>query len=1367
MSNRHPLETSSWLSKLNNFWTFKEMAKVSKAGTYTQQDHYELPEDDDPLLNKDLLYAEYKKTGGLMSSIWNLFWGKILGLIFLTTLFQALQQGGGYVLGLIVAQIYDGRISTTQERYELGFKCGYLVASNLIFPMIYNFVVFYSKRLSLRVCTAMSLIVFDKVTRCNIMNRSEHSAGNILNYVQIDCDKFFANIPKILDLYGTIMQLGFGIFVMYLQIKWLAFIVLGVAMAGILVLICFYYFRVIIMDDLMTAKDNRVATLSNAISNIKFVKMKGWENYFQYKVSVKRDIEMKSLFKIACFNGAELFTMWFSQGTCYFTTLLLLVYFSPELISISVVSACINVLFINFEAIIMFPLNAGGVMDFTVSLKRLSKFLKFEEISYEHVKNDPEILKDYAVCINNGNFNWNGIKSEEDCDLGEGPKNKDVHNESLGDNLLDNSVGGRDGTGFCLTNINFKARRGQLVFVIGKIGCGKTSLLYAMMGEMPKTDYETPTEVHREQKAAMLSQTPWLLGTTIKANILLDKPLDQELFDKALRLSQLADDIKEMPEGIETFIGENGQTVSGGQRTRIGLARCIYQDPELYILDDPLSALDLKVADRIMREAINGELKGKTVIIATHAIHNLKYADYIYVMEQGKIVFEGTFQEITQSSIYNEFKAVTDDYTTNEIEDPTMSPEPKKRKTSFMVKRKDSNFKEDFFTQVLGKNLDPTVRENDKLHTEVIELDNNIETDDPLLNRIFMEEDKEKGKIGLDTLKIVLKEIGGFFPLMMIMIACLTLVSLSVVIDLHTLEFSQFFDPLDKFEYLWFIGFCLLMRAVLTIIRSTFVFGTQLIMSKQLHARMLFRVLHSKIGDFLERVPTGRIINRFTKDIEVIDRDIGWAFSGLMIESTGTAVSVGILIWSIGPLLCAPVLFFFIFGVMLQRKMMNTKREIVRLESISRSPIMTCVTGLLKGGPEIRVLEKQSFVKEEYLRKLEDLQKNTLLITGLDQWYMTIVNTINIFLIQLPGFVVIYYVVLFSTGTFPLPKLVLFVLKSLEISYTLMYALMQMNLLESQFISIERCSKFSQIEPEPHYLNFAIHEKKYLHPNNRHTIVHIMKEMAKNEKAIITRGKVSLLKITAKYATKPNPVLNNLNLSVKPGEKIGIVGRTGAGKTSLIKLFWMCLEPSEGMLIIDGKDVSKIDLKVLRSNLDIISQETAIFEGTLRENLDPKLEYLGDKTSASYKKRDKELLDKLLQIGFEEHHLDGKGLDFMISANGDNLSLGQKQLLCFMRVLIDPKKLMILDEATANIDLKTEKLMQGAVQREFHDSTMFIIAHRIQTVLDCDKICLMEYGKIAEFGTPKELIRTPGSKFAEIYQKLKDNIGGDDDTGLV
>lgn len=1362
---RHPIETAGLFTRLNLFWTFKEMDK-GKSGAYQQSEHYDLPSEDKVISTKLMIEAYYKQNKSLAKSMAKVCYKEIIATSILCVLINLFSQSGPYALGLLVTRLSDGKTKTQEDKIWLGGLSFYLVVSAYFYGLLQNYNYFYTYRIGLRLSNSISMLVFEKITRYNIMNRTEHTPGTILNYVQTDAEKFYYGLPRLSNLLSAFFQMTFAVIVLYTQIGWLSWVIIAVYIVGMSLMIIFYSYKMQCTDSLMTAKDARIMTLTNVISNIKFIKIKGWENFFQFKVYSKRKHELKYLFRLVLFSSFEMFLIFLNHSLAQMTLVLFLIFFMPQFISVAAFSVCLTLMWSLFDAIINLPWSIGHVLAFKVGMDRIHAFLQAEEIDKSHfIEGCTD--SNVGLSVKGGEFFWNAVKDEED---GDGPvvtkpnkKANDLETTQT-ESLLDSfDIDKPSDRGFGMSGIEFKALKGKLVMIIGKIGSGKSSLLYALVGEM-KRSLESSTQIHVSSSISMLSETPWLIGSTIKANILLDKPYDEEQFNRALRLSQLADDIKELPNGVETFIGENGQTVSGGQRTRIALARCIYQDNEIMILDDPLSALDLKVADKIMSEGLCSELKHKTRIIATHAIHNLKYADYVYVLDHGKIAFEGTYQEVQQSPIYTEFKQVTEDYAVEEYDDPEAETpkNPDTRKNTVVVPRRKTSFADAFkeLNSHAKLAVDEETRKDMELDRSVMieqETEKTKDTDE-LLDKMFMEEDRVQGKLGFSTVIIFMKEIGGFIPIFLAVSSVALLSYVSFLSDYYHLEWAGVFDINDKTDYLFFLAFLLGTRSFLTFLRVLINFSALLVMSKNMHARMMFRVLHAKIGEFLERVPAGRIINRFTKDIDIIDRDMGWPLDGFYQDIATVLMNIVVLIWSVGYILAGPVAIFLISGIYYQRKFMNTKREIVRLESVSRSPIMTCVTGLLRGAPEIRVMHKVPFVREEFVEKLEDCQKNSLLICGLDYWYMNQINILNILFIQIPGFAIIFYSLYVSNEPYSIQKLILFVMKSVEISTSLSNLLLNLSYLESYLVSVERCSSFSKIEPEARYLNFKVHERKYLHPSSNEAIIKIMRDLERTESAIIPRGKVVFHKVTARYPTKPVPVLCDLNLSVQPGEKIGIVGRTGAGKTSLIKLFWMCLEPSEGTVFVDGKDVRKIDLKVLRSNLDIISQETAIFEGTLRENLDPKLEYLYDKNSEEFKSRDRALLKKLYEIGFTEEHLDGKGLDFMISAGGDNLSLGQKQLLCFMRVLINPRKLMILDEATANIDLKTEKLMQDAVSHEFKDSTMFIIAHRIQTVLDCDKICIMEYGKIVEFGTPKELIRRPGSKFGEIYQKLKDNM---------
>jgi len=1368
----HPLENVGFLSRANLHWVFKELEK-SKKRPYQEDDLYPLPREDKLLRAKENLQMEYRASGSLMLSIWRVYKWWIIWLLFLSVVSNFLMQSGPYVLGLVVKLIFKGNLITEEEKQMLGIYFVYLVVSTLIIGMILNYSEFTMWRVAQRISGGVSLMIFDKIGRINVLNKTTHSTGNILNYIQSDAQKFQTNLGRSISILSSLISLAMGIYLLYGYVYNLCWIILGTLFLGNIGSIYIYKKRLPIIQGLQSTKDKRIQLLTNVISNIKFVKIKGWENFFHYKVGVKRAKELKSIFHLMLFNSLNIFYNWSQFSACQIAFVVGVTYMYPEWIELSRVSATLSILKIFFDAQMNIPFTVGQMVDFRVSLVRVRDFLQAEELKADLVKYDLGPQSEYAITLKDGDFFWQTPENEDDVKQKDGKKkakkisnDKNVsHNE---DSLLETSLEvAEKGVAFRIYDLNIKIKKGSLIFIIGKVGSGKSSLLFSLLGEMKTTEGAIP-ELHSNPNLAFLSQTPWLLSDSIKRNIVLDLPVDTAKLDRALRLSQLAEDIKSMPGGLETSIGENGSAVSGGQRTRIALARIIYQDPDVIIMDDPLSALDLKVADRIMKEAFCGELKDKTRIITTHAVHNIRYADYIYVMDHGRIVFEGTYDDMEHNSIYQEFREVTQSFN---LEDNPAEDKPKdgddnadgerKRKLSLeeVMERKMSNegIAEDKVKAESSADKEKEIFR--EMQTQEISLVEEVKESgkDTIIDQLFLQEDKVQGTISMKTISTLISEIGGYFPIFLIMLSTFSSTIANFLGDFYHLEWARNFDPENKTEYMWLLVFLLVVRCVITSVRSLFVFGTELKMSRNIHAKMMFRILHAKITEFLERVPAGRIINRFSRDIEVLDRDIGWSFNGFYLGLAGVVVNMVVLIWTVGWTLVAPIVLFLVGGVYIQRKLMQTKREVVRLEGVSRSPVAEGIQAMIRGAPEIRVLKKLSYVRAEFMDKFEVIQQNGLLKNALDAWYLNNINILNVFLIQVPGFMVLSYSLFIAKGELSVEKVVMFILRSLEISGSLMGLLTNISQLETQLISVERCSSFSQIEPEARYLNIKQHENKYLHAHTDKDAKQIVSEMNKYENAIIPSGEVRFISVTAKYPTKPTPVLSNLNLYVRPGEKIGIVGRTGAGKTSLIKLFWMCLEPTNGKVIIDGRNVMNVDLKVLRSNMDIISQETAIFEGTLRENLDPRLEYLYDKNSAEFKARDKELLKRLCQIGFKEETLDGQGLDYPISSGGDNLSLGQKQLICFMRVLFSPKKLMILDEATANIDLKTEKLMSDAVKHEFKQSTMFIIAHRIQTVLDCDKICIMDKGQIVEFDTPKELIKRPGSIFAEIYQKLLEN----------
>jgi ATP-binding cassette subfamily C (CFTR/MRP) protein 1 len=405
---------------------------------------------------------------------------------------------------------------------------------------------------------------------------------------------------------------------------------------------------------------------------------------------------------------------------------------------------------------------------------------------------------------------------------------------------------------------------------------------------------------------------------------------------------------------------------------------------------------------------------------------------------------------------------------------------------------------------------------------------------------------------------------------------------------------------------------------------------------------------------------------------------------------------------------------------------------------------MSCFSDIVKSLTEVRSMKLKEFFMAKIQKCLNENQKNSVLISGANCWFSWRVSMYNILLVQIPCYGFLLWNL--STGIDTV-KIAMIVIYTSNITSDAINFLQVVSDMETAFISVERCSKFEAIAPEKNYLDFAAEEQKM---TNLPTKAGVLKPYdyapalkIRNYK-IITNGNVKFTNVSANYPMKAENVLKNLNFTVKAGQKIGVVGRTGAGKTSLIRLFWRCLDPCQGEIIIDGKNIKDCNLKDLRNEMDVVSQETSLFEGNLRENLDPQ----------SSGANDDELLSILDRLQFKNGVEINLGMQ--IESDGQNLSVGERQIICFARILLSRRKLVILDEATANIDLQTEGCVQDFLLSAFEESTMFIIAHRVQTVMHCDKIMALRFGEIIEFDSPQNLLAKENGYFRDIYDRMID-----------
>ncbi|XP_052092541.1 multidrug resistance-associated protein 1-like [Mytilus californianus] len=728
-------------------------------------------------------------------------------------------------------------------------------------------------------------------------------------------------------------------------------------------------------------------------------------------------------------------------------------------------------------------------------------------------------------------------------------------------------------TPFLVTLINTKFEERKLIAVVGIVGSGKSSLISSILGEMEKTK----GKVQVAGSIAYVTQEAWIQNMTIKENILYGKQYDEKMYSRIIDSCCLKPDLKSLPADDLTEIGERGINLSGGQKQRVNVARAVYADADIYLFDDPLSAVDAHVGRDLFHNVIgpNGLLKNKTRILVTHGVHWLPHVDRIVVMDNGQISEEGTFDELVAHN----------------------GP----------------------FAQFL------------KQHLATEEL-----SDDD------------------DEQRLTLFLYGMFL----------------------------------------FAGFA---NA-----------------SSSLHQKMLRCIMHCPMS-FFDTTPVGRIINRFSSDIDVIDERFR-RYSNFFIGMLTTLLSIVIVIVIQTPLALIAVVPVSVLFILLIRFYLPTARQLKRIEAVTRSPIFNFFSETINGASVIRAYKSQN-------RFVYKLYKRLDINSGFYFAANTAMGWVGV-RIQSFGNLVVFAAALFAVLSENLSGADV----GLSLSYAMqimmtMNAVMQiLSFLQMDLISIERVDEFTHLDPEADWI------KPERPPEHWPDI-----------------GCIQFVDYSTRYRAGLDLVLKGIFFDIKGGEKIGIVGRTGAGKSSLTLSIFRLIEKSSGNIIIDGMKIDGIGLHDLRSQISILPQDPVIFSESLRENLDPKNEFSDEQ------------IWKALACAHLKDYIANQNqcLETELGEGGGNLSVGQRQLLCLARTLLHKRKILILDEATAAVDMETDALIQQTIRTQFADCTVLSIAHRINTIMDYDRILVMDQGCIAQFDTPSSLLTDKHGVFFSLAKEAE------------
>ncbi|KAH9747850.1 ABC transporter C family member 2 [Citrus sinensis] len=897
----------------------------------------------------------------------------------------------------------------------------------------------------------------------------------------------------------------------------------------------------------------------------------------------------------------------------------------------------------------------SAVVNANVSLQRLEELLLAEErILMPNSPLEPELP---AVSIKNGNFSW-------------------------------------DSKSPTLSNINLDIPVGSLVAIVGGTGEGKTSLVSAMLGELPPLK---DASVVIRGTVAYVPQISWIFNATLRKNILFGSEFDPAKYWKTIDVSALQHDLDLLPDRDLTEIGERGVNISGGQKQRVSMARAVYSNSDVYIFDDPLSALDAHVGRQVFNSCIKEELRGKTRILVTNQLHFLPHVDRIILVSEGMIKEEGTFEELSKHGRL--FQKL--------MENAGKMEEMEEREEKDDSINSNQEVSKPVANQVVQVNEFP----KNESYTKKGKRGRSV---------LVKQEERETGIVSGSVLTRYKNALGGLWVIM-ILFACYLSTEVLRISSSTWLSFWTDQSTSKNYNPGFYIAIYTILafgQVTVTLLNSYWLIISSLRAAKRLHDSMLNSILRAPML-FFHTNPIGRVINRFSRDLGDIDRNVASfvnMFMNQLWQLLSTFVLIGIVstisLWAIMPLL---ILFYAAYLYY-----QSTAREVKRLDSITRSPVYAQFGEALNGLSTIRAFKAYDRMAKINGKSMDNNIRFTLANTSSNRWLTIRLETLGGIMIWLIATFAVMQNGRAENQVAFASTMGLLLSYTLNITNLLSGVLRQASRAENSLNAVERVGTYIDLPSEA--------------PG--------MVESNRPPPAWPSSGSIKFEDVVLRYRPELPPVLHGLSFTVSPSEKVGIVGRTGAGKSSMLNALFRIVELERGKISIDGCDVSKFGLTDLRKVLSIIPQSPVLFSGTVRFNLDPFNEHTdADLWEALERAHLKDVIRK-----------NSFGLAAEVSEGGENFSVGQRQLLSLARALLRRSKILVLDEATAAVDVRTDALIQRTIREEFKSCSMLIIAHRLNTIIDCDRILVLDAGQVLEHDTPEALLLREDSAFSRMVQ---------------
>ncbi|XP_042722304.1 multidrug resistance-associated protein 1-like isoform X1 [Lagopus leucura] len=1258
-----PEENVSFFNKLTYSW-FSRLISIGYKKPLERDDLFELNESDSPYsvgpnFEKQWRKEIQKSSAGLTDSyiermlfksrsfykpslifpLWQTFKFLLLKVAFL--------KAAADILAFMSPQIMKSMI-TVSENHMSSHGSGYGYAVALFFVVLSQTLLhqLYQRNnmlTAVKVKTAVVGLIYKKALTLASSSRQRYTTGEMVNLMSADAQQLMELIVNINLLWSAPFQIIMAVIFLWKELG-------PSVLAGVAVLLLVIPLNALIAAKVKTLQksqmkysDQRVKLLSEMLHGIKILKLYAWEPSYQRKVMDIREHEVDVLKSSGYLKTYSMLTLTCIPFMVTLSTFVVYFYLDKEHV-LTAAKVFTSISLFNILRLPLFDLPSviSAVAQTKVSLSRLEDFLFAEDLNPEDV--DTNYSGNHAVELTAASFCWekNGLP--------------------------------------VLKNLSVSIPAGSLVAVVGQVGSGKSSFLSALLGEMEKLE----GTVHRRGSVAYVAQQAWIQNGSLQENILFGTDLNRSYYELVLESCALLPDLEQLPNGDQTEIGERGVNISGGQKQRVSLARAVYSNADLYLLDDPLSAVDVHVGKHLFEKLIgpSGLLKSKTCVLVTHNLTLLPHADLIIVMEEGKISEMGSYQQL-------------------------------------ILKR--AKFVELIEVFNVENRSEKTTPNEASSSNEECQLGRSLQQRELLKPRHssgqwkILRNNKEKVATGGMKMSVVLKYLQAFDWRWMWLTVAAYLGQNALAIGQHlwlstwtaeTAKMSDFTEWQQSRNYkLGIYGLLGFLQGLLVCCGAYVLTQGSLAASRTLHHQLLDSVLHLPLQHF-ETNPVGQILNRFTKDLFIVDIRFHYYLRS-WLNCTLDVIGTILVITFSSPLFIVVVIPLGYLYFIIQQYYIAGSRQIRRLAGASHSPVISHFTETILGGSTIRAFGHQ----ERFIRK-----NNDVVYENLVYFYNNVISNRWLSVrLEFLGNLMVFFAALFvvlAGSTVSSSTVGLSISYALNIIQSLNFWVRKACEIETNAVSIERVCEYANMDKEEPWIT-----------SKRPPV------------GWPDRGIIEFVNYKAQYRKDLGLALNDISFQTRNKEKVGIVGRTGAGKSTLTNCLFRVLEGSGGKIVIDGVDISTIGLHDLRGNLNIIPQDPILFSGTLQSNLDP----LG-------KHSDHELWEALELCDLKSFVQSlPKKLLHEISEGGENLSVGQRQLVCLARVLLRKKKVLVLDEATASVDMETDNLVQSTIKREFYNCTILTIAHRLHTVMDLERVLVLDAGRILEYDTPHNLLQRKGA----------------------